>query len=125
MSSIIVKTKTIDGEVRTFDRSKLNEIEEVLVLRQHRGLAHGELIPKRYSPGEKYKVSGLNKAEGIMYGYTTLDLNAKIPVSKKRSLKDAEQSKKQLADGKDAFVKMQKQIDDLTAIVEKLTAGKK
>lgn len=125
MSSIIVKTKTIDGEVRTFDRSKLNEIEEVLVLRQHRAKAHGEQLMKRFSPGEKYKTSGLNKAEGIMYGYTTLDLNAKIPESKKRSLKDAEQSKKYLAAGKDAFAKMQKQIDDLTAIVEKLTAGKK
>ena len=121
----IIKTKTVDGEIRQFDKSKLNEVEEVLCLRQHNAKPHHEDKVRRFLPGEKYKVAGLEKAEGIMYGFTTLDLNAEIPVSKKRTVEDAELSKKKREAEKDGFSKMQNQIDELTAAVAKLTAAKK
>jgi len=125
MSNTIVKMKTVDGELRSYDKSKLNEIEEVLTLRQHKAIPYSEKVARRFIPGDKYKVEGLRKAEGIMYGFTTLDLNAKIPVSKKRTVEDAELSKKKREAGKDGFEKMQNQIDELTAVVAKLTAAKK
>lgn len=125
----IITTKTVDGEVRSFDRSKLNEVEEVLVLRQHNARPEFEKFVRRFFPGEKYKISGLAKAEGIMYGYTTTDLNAKIPESRKRTMKDAEADRLKLELAKDGTLEMQKQIKEMQNqikdLTEKSTSGKK
>lgn len=121
----IIKMKTLEGEIRIFDKSKINDVEEVLVLRQHSSKPHHEETFKRFMPGEKYKVAGLQKAEAIMSGLVSLDLNAKLPVTKKRTIEDAAQSKIKNDFNKEGFIGLQKQINDLTALVEKLSAGKK
>lgn len=112
---------TIDGEIRQFDKSKLNELEEVLVLRPHYAKPEFEEKVRRMEPGEKYRVKGLDKAEAIMSGFVTLDLKAKIPKTNKRTLADAEISKALIEANKLSYLDLKKQIDELTVIVRKLS----
>lgn len=118
--SEIKSITTIDGELRSFDRSKLNELEEVLVLRPHYAKPEFEEKVRRMEPGEKYKVKGLDKAEAIMSGFVTLDLKAKIPKTNKRTLADAEISKAQIEANKSSYLDLKKQVDELSTMVKKL-----
>lgn len=112
---------TVDGEIRRFDKSKLNELEEVLVLRPHYAKPEFEQSVRRMEPGEKYRVKGLDKAEAIMSGFVTLDLKAKIPKTNKRTIADAEISKAQIEANKFSYLDLKKQVDELTNVIKKLT----
>ena len=62
-------------------------VEKLLVLRQHRAKPAGKLLAERFMPGDKYEQKDLDKLE-VLAGnepYCTRDLNAKVPVSLKRT----------------------------------------
>ena len=73
-----------EKSVPKYDPQKLSDPEEVLVLRQHRAKPHQSDVCKLFFPGEKYIQRGMDKAQVLMTGMCTLDLNAKVPENTKR-----------------------------------------
>lgn len=66
---------------------KIQEVELLLVLKQHRAKPHSKLVAKRFLPGDKYDQNGLDKLE-VLAGanpYCTRDLKAKVPTNGKRT----------------------------------------
>lgn len=83
----------VENKKPVFDRTKLNEPEKLLVLRQHRARPHGSKEARRFLPGETYVQTGLDKWQVIGTGYATLDLDAKVPENKKRKAPSPEEAK--------------------------------
>lgn len=62
----------------------VDEVEQLLVLQQHRAKPAGTTKMKRFVPGDKYQQSGLDKLEVIGTGKCTRDLKADVPKNSKR-----------------------------------------
>lgn len=106
-----------------FDRTLLNEPEKLLVLVQHRARPHGSKDARRFLPGETYVQSGLDKAQVIMTGYATLDLDAKVPENRKRKAPTAEEAKIKNMSQADFMMEMlrqnQQMLEAIVSIVKK------
>jgi len=119
-----IPTGTFAGKKIKFDKSRLNTIEEVLVLYPHYAKADGEKFIKKYKPGETYRVGGLQKAEIILTGWATLDLQAELPKLNKRTIEQAKNSVpvkpisqmalEQMQTIADAFEKLGKVMESIT-----------
>lgn len=80
INSLIINGDNIMAEGKN---PKTNEVEEVLVLKQHRAKPSGAAAAKIFYPGDKYKISGLDKLE-VLSGLCTRDLKAEVPENPKR-----------------------------------------
>lgn len=85
-----IKTLIINGDLTMSETKtpRVDEVEEVLVLKQHRAKPVGALVAKTFYPGEKYKISGLDKLE-VLANSCTRDLKAVVPVNPKRKEPEA------------------------------------
>lgn len=124
-SNNILRYKTPDGEIRVFDKSRINEVESLLVLRQHHAKPWGETKTRRAMPGEIYKQAGIEKAELILHGQCSLDLNAKIPKSNKRVAPKPGEEKYITPAGFYELRQLQKKVTELTTQLETLIKQKK
>lgn len=99
---------------------KVDKVETLLVLAQHRAKAFGEQTSKRYLPGDKYKQSGLDKLEVLGTGRCTRDLDAKVPSNPKR---------KKPEKGKESYLNpvevLSAKIDKLVDVIAQLVTDKK
>lgn len=107
-----------------FDKSKMNEVETVIALKQFRCKPEREKISRRIMPGEKFEVSGITKAEVILNGLATLDLNAVIPKSTKRVAPKPGEEKYLNPEGFYQIRQLEKKVNELTAMIEVLVKKK-
>jgi len=111
IQSLIINGDKIMAEGKT---PRVDEVEEVLVLKQHRAKPSGALIAKIFYPGEKYKISGLDKLE-VLAGNCTRDLKAVVPDNAKRKAPKTGDEK-----FVDPVTKLSAKLDKLLDLVEKL-----
>ena len=99
---------------------KANEVETLLVLKQHRARPFGKKEAERFLPGDKYQQSGLDKLQVLGTGYCTRDLKAEVPENPKRKAPKPGQEKYN-----DPYKVLLEQNQKMLEILTQLVADKK
>lgn len=97
---------------------KADEVEELLVLKQGRLRAVGERDLKKYLPGAKIKMVGLDKLDALGQGKVTRNLKADVPENTKRKAPKPGEEK-----FTDPVTKLSEKIDQLIESNQQLIAA--